>query len=38
MAALDRRRRDQGLTWFELADVLWGQSADLNAHRHDHPL
>jgi hypothetical protein len=36
--ALDGRRRDRGLTWFELADELWQQSADLNAQRADHAL
>lgn len=37
--ALDGQRRDRGLTWFELADELWDQSADLNAQRSDdHPL
>lgn len=29
--ALDARRRDRGLNWYELADELWQQSADLNA-------
>jgi hypothetical protein len=38
-AALDAARRDRGLNWYELADELWDQSADLNAHRQaDHPL
>jgi hypothetical protein len=36
--ALDARRRDRGLSWFELADELWDQSADLNAELDDHPL
>jgi hypothetical protein len=36
--ALDTRRRDRGLGWFELADELWQQSSDLNARRTDHPL
>lgn len=36
--ALDTQRRDRGLSWFELADELWDQSADLNAQRADHPL
>ena len=35
---LDAHRRDRGLGWFELADELWHQSADLNAERADHPL
>ena len=37
--ALDTRRRERGLGWFELAGELWDQSADLNAQRaDDHPL
>jgi hypothetical protein len=36
--ALDAARRKQGLGWYELADELWEQSAELNAHRDDHPL
>jgi hypothetical protein len=36
--AVDARRRDRGLTWYELADELWQQSSELNAHRNDHPL
>lgn len=36
--ALDARRRERGLSWFELADELWEQSADLNARRGDSPL
>jgi hypothetical protein len=37
--ALDDRRRERGLGWYELADELWDQSADLNALReNDHPL
>lgn len=35
---LDAARRERGLGWYELADELWGQSADLNAQRTDHPL
>jgi hypothetical protein len=37
-AALDGRRRHRGLGWYELADEMWQQSADLNAARKDHPL
>lgn len=37
-AALDGRRRDRGIGWYELADELWDQSSDLNARRTDHPL
>lgn len=37
--ALDDRRVERGLGWYELADLLWEQSADLNARRtDDHPL
>ncbi len=36
--ALDSQRRDRGLGWYELADELWKQSADLNGQRSDHPL
>ena len=37
--ALDERRIARGLGWYELADLLWEQSADLNAQREgDHPL
>jgi hypothetical protein len=37
-SALDARRRDRGLDWWALADELWQQSSELNAHRADHPL
>ena len=37
-AALDAARRSQALGWYELADELWEQSAQLNAERMDHPL
>ena len=37
-AAVDRERRQQELTWGGLADALWDQSMELNAHRTDHPL
>lgn len=36
--ALDAQRRDRALGWYELAEELWEQSADLNARRTDHPL
>lgn len=36
--ALDARRRERGLTWFELADEAWQLSRDLNAALGDHPL
>jgi len=38
IAALDARRADRGLGWTALADVLWQQSADLNAQLSDHSL
>ena len=37
-AALDTERRDRALGWYELADELWEQSAELNAQRTDHPV
>src|SRR5690242_567774 len=38
-AALDARRAELGLGWYELADRLWQQSEELNADRpDDHPL
>jgi hypothetical protein len=37
-AALDTERRDRGLGWYDLADELWEQSAELNAQRADRPL
>jgi hypothetical protein len=36
--ALDTERRARELSWYELADELWQQSADLNARLLDHPL
>ena len=37
--ALDEQRVSRGLGWYELAGLLWDQSADLNARREDdHPL
>jgi hypothetical protein len=37
--ALDRERERRGLGWYELADELWEQSAELNGRRpEDHPL
>jgi hypothetical protein len=36
--ALDCKRRDRGLDWYELADELWQQSSELNAQLADHPL
>jgi hypothetical protein len=38
ITAVDRERRTEGLTWGDLADVLWDQSSELNARRNDHPL
>jgi hypothetical protein len=37
-SALDVARRGHGLSWYELADELWQQSAELNADLDDHPL
>ena len=36
--ALDAQRRARGLGWYDLAEEMWQQSADLNASRDDHPL
>jgi hypothetical protein len=36
--AFDAERRDRGLGWYEFAEELWRQSAELNAQRTDHPL
>lgn len=36
--AFDTRRRARGLGWYELADELWDQSAELNVRLMDHPL
>lgn len=37
--AMDARRIERDLSWYELADELWEQSAELNAERvDDHPL
>ena len=38
VAAVDHQRRALDLSWYDLAAVLWDQSAELNAHRNDHPL
>jgi len=37
-AAVDAKRRDGGLGWYDVADELWEQSEQLNAERDDHPL
>jgi hypothetical protein len=36
--AVDAGRVDRGLSWYELADELWDQSAQLKAELMDHPL
>jgi hypothetical protein len=38
VAAFDDERRAQGLGWYQFADALWQQSAQLNAVRADHPI
>jgi hypothetical protein len=38
VAAYDTERQERGLGWYEFADELWEQSAQLNAEREDHPL
>ena len=37
-AALDTRRAQLGLSWRQVADQLWNQSAELNDKRRDHPI
>jgi pimeloyl-ACP methyl ester carboxylesterase len=36
--ALDAQRTSGGLSWRQVADQIWEQSAELNRQRHDHPL
>jgi hypothetical protein len=36
--AVDAARRGRDMGWYELANELWDQSAQLNAERDDHPL
>jgi hypothetical protein len=36
--AMDRLRIDRGLSWRQVADQIWEQSAELNRHRNDHPI
>jgi hypothetical protein len=38
ISTVDRERREQGLSWMDLAAVVWDQSSELNAHRDDHPI
>jgi hypothetical protein len=37
-AAIDDARRERNIGWYDLADQVWDQSAELNAERDDHPL
>ncbi len=37
-AAVDARRRDQQLSWPDLAAAIWAQSRALNEQRGDHPI
>ncbi len=37
IGAVNGERQRQGLTWYELAAVLWDESAELNERRNDHP-
>ena len=37
-AAVEDARRERDMGWYDLADQLWDQSAQLNAERRDHPL
>jgi hypothetical protein len=36
--ALDARRQADRLSWRQVADQIWQQSADLNDRRRDHPI
>jgi hypothetical protein len=36
--AVDKRRREQHLSWSALATAIWEQSGVLNEQRHDHPI
>jgi len=36
--AMDRQRIARGLSWRQVADQLWEQSAELNRRRADHPI
>ncbi len=38
IAAVDAERRERDLGWYDVADELWEQSAELNAQRSDSPL
>ncbi|MDQ1691283.1 MAG: hypothetical protein QOD87_1391 [Pseudonocardiales bacterium] len=38
ISALDVQRADRGLGWNELANELWTQSSELNAHLSDHSM
>lgn len=37
-AAMDAQRTARGLSWRQVADEIWQQSALLNARRNDHPI
>lgn len=37
IGSVNDERRRQDLTWYDLAAVLWDESSELNARRHDHP-
>jgi hypothetical protein len=37
-AAIDARRAERGLSWRQVADEVWDQSARLNQWRRDHPI
>jgi hypothetical protein len=36
--AMDRQRVERGLSWRQVADEIWAQSAVLNLRRNDHPI
>ncbi len=36
--AMDTRRLERGLSWRQVANQIWDQSAELNRRRNDHPI
>jgi hypothetical protein len=38
LEALDRQRREEELSWPQVAEAIWAQSSELNDRRHDHPI
>lgn len=38
LSSLDAKRRENELSWRQVADEIWALSAELNAERNDHPI